>query len=71
MGSKVFWDPQDQGSSWPVPGGVLALLSSRQLGAAFKVTLSWSSESFRRASQTWTWGFLSLGNVLISYWTQC
>lgn len=61
MGSKVFGDPQDQGSSWPVPGGVLALLSSRQLGAAFKVTLSWSSESFRRASQTLDLGVLVSG----------
>lgn len=45
----------------PVPGGVLALLSSRQLGAAFKVTLSWSSESFRRASQTLDLGVLVSG----------
>lgn len=45
----------------PVLGGALARLSSRQLGAAFKVTLSWSSESSRQASQTLDLGVLVSG----------
>lgn len=60
MGSKAFWDPWDQGAP-ACPGGALALLSSRQLGAAFKVTLSWSSESSREASQTLDLGVLVSG----------